>query len=160
MNVLCSQFFSGTSMQLQQTCTFQHKFPFMLLFYFSPFKFYLYKKFKLSINDYLLLIYTFMCMVIFLRILIISFQSHQTRIRNAGLGMAWNQYGLSCSKKVWEWHGISTDCPAVRKLKQEDIDRKAKPSSFQGYKIQLLGVWLAGMISILMIWWQVWGQLV
>ena len=34
-----------------------------------PLKFYLYKKFKLSIKDYLLLIYTFMCMIIFLRIL-------------------------------------------------------------------------------------------
>ena len=36
-----------------------------------------------------------MCMIIFLRIIILSFQSHQTRILNAGLGMAWNRYGLS-----------------------------------------------------------------
>ena len=56
-----------------------------------PLKFYLYKKFKLSIKDYLLLIYTFMCMIIFLRIIILSFQSHQTRILSAGLGMAWNR---------------------------------------------------------------------
>ena len=45
---------------------------FFLIF---PFKFYLYKKYE----DYLLLIYTFMCMIIFRRILILSFQSHQTR---------------------------------------------------------------------------------
>ena len=63
-----------------------------------PFKFYLYKKFKLSIKDYLLLIYTFMCMIIFLRIIILSFQNHQTRILSAGLGMVWNRYGLSCIK--------------------------------------------------------------
>ena len=61
-----------------------------------PFKFYLFKKFKFSIKDYLLLIYTFMCMIIFLRKIILSFQSHQTRILNAGLGMAWNRQGLSC----------------------------------------------------------------
>ena len=61
-----------------------------------PFKFYFYKKFKLSIKNYLLLIYTSMCMTICLRIIILSFQSHQTRILSAGLGMAWNRYGLSC----------------------------------------------------------------
>ena len=66
-----------------------------------PFKFHLYKKIKLSIKDYLLLIYTFMCMIIFLRIIIISFQSHQTRIPNAGLGMAWNRYGLSWQYRCW-----------------------------------------------------------
>ena len=60
-----------------------------------PFKFYLYKKIKLSIKDYLLLIYMFMSMIIFLRIVILSFQSHQTRILTAGLGMAWNRDGLS-----------------------------------------------------------------
>ena len=59
------------------------------------FKFYLCQKFELSIKDYLLLIYTFMCMIIFLRIIIISFVSHQTRILNAGLGMTGNRYGLS-----------------------------------------------------------------
>ena len=63
---------------------------FHLCFFLTfPFKFYLYKKFKLSIEDYLLFIYTFMCMIIFLRIIILSFQSHQTRILSAGLGMAW-----------------------------------------------------------------------
>ena len=61
-----------------------------------PFKFYLYKKFKLSIKDYLLLIYTFMCMIIFL--------SFQTRTLNAGLGMAWNRYGLSCIAKQINFH--------------------------------------------------------
>ena len=64
-------------------------------FFTFPIKFYLYRKFKLSIKDYLFLIYTFMCMIIFLRIIMLSFQSHQTRILSAGLGMAWNRYGLS-----------------------------------------------------------------
>ena len=63
--------------------------------YFSI-KFYLYKKFKLSIKDYMLLINTFRCIIIFLRIMILSFQGHQTRILSAG--MAWNRYGLSCIK--------------------------------------------------------------
>ena len=61
-----------------------------------PFKFYFYKKIRLSIKDYLLLIYTFMCMIIFLRIIILSFQSHQTRILSAGFGMAWNRDRLTC----------------------------------------------------------------
>ena len=44
------------------------------------------KIFKLSIKDYLLFIYKFMCMIIyFLRILILSFQSHQTRGFGNGL---------------------------------------------------------------------------
>ena len=60
-----------------------------------PSKFYFYKYFKLSIEDYLLLFYTFMCMIIFLRIIILTFQSHQTSILSAALGMAWNRYGLS-----------------------------------------------------------------
>ena len=47
-------------------------------------------------------IYTFMCMIIFLRIIILSFQSHQTRILNAGLGMARNRDGLSCNLKPVE----------------------------------------------------------
>ena len=38
-------------------------------------------------------------MIIFLRIIILSFQSHQTHILSASLGMAWNWYGLSCKKK-------------------------------------------------------------
>ena len=64
------------------------------------FKFYSYKKLKLSIKDFLLLIYTFMCMIIFIRIIILSFQSHQNCILNAGLGMAWSRYGLSCNKAL------------------------------------------------------------
>ena len=71
-----------------------------------PFKFYLYKKFKLFIKDYLLLIYTFMCMIVFLRIIILSFQSHQTRILSAGLGMAWNRYGLSWTTSGATWRLI------------------------------------------------------
>ena len=67
-------------------------------FFTFPLKFHLIKKFKLSIKDYLLLFYTFMCMIIFLRIMILSFQSHQTRILTAGLGMAWNRHGLSCNR--------------------------------------------------------------
>ena len=35
----------------------------------------------------MLLIYTFMCMIIFLRIIILSFQSYQACILSAGLGM-------------------------------------------------------------------------
>ena len=50
----------------------------------------------MSNRDYLLLIYMFMCMKIFLRIIILSFQSHQIRILSAGLGMTWNRDGLSC----------------------------------------------------------------
>ena len=56
-----------------------------------------YNKFKLSIKYYLLLIYTIMCMIIFLRIIILSFQSHQLRILSAGLVMAWNRGGLFCN---------------------------------------------------------------
>ena len=40
--------------------------------------------------------YLFIRLNVFLRIMILSFQSHQTRILIAGLGMAWNRYGLSC----------------------------------------------------------------
>ena len=64
-----------------------------------PFKFYFNKTFKLSINDYLLLIYTFMCMIIFLMKIILSFQSHQTHILSEGLGIAWNREWRS-------WSGI------------------------------------------------------
>ena len=71
---------------------------FLILFHS---KFLLYKKCKLSIKVYLLLIYTFMCMIIFLMIIVLSFQSHQTRMLNAGLGMAWNWYGLSCIKGMY-----------------------------------------------------------
>ena len=68
---------------------------FFLLFHLN----FIYAK-KLScpmpIKDYLLLIHTFMCMLIFLRIIILSFQSHQIRILSTGLGMAWNPDGLYC----------------------------------------------------------------
>ena len=50
---------------------------------------------QLSIKDYLLLIHTFMCMITFLRIIILNVQSHQIRILSAGLGMAWNRELLS-----------------------------------------------------------------
>ena len=44
------------------------------------------------------LIYTFMYMIIFLRIIIVlSFGSHQIRILSA----------------VWEWRGNGTDCPVL-----------------------------------------------
>jgi len=78
-----------------------------------PYKFYLYKKFKLSIKDYLLLIYTFMCMIIFLMIIILSFQSHQTRILSAGLGMSWNRYGLSCIVNENVSCSMEQECCAV-----------------------------------------------
>ena len=104
--------------------------------FFLLFHLYFYKKFKLSVNAYLLLIYTFMCMImlflgfkpistlvltqgnamlhicvfnevqdttkvsqiILLRIILLSFQSHQIRILSAGLGMAWNRDGLSWNR--------------------------------------------------------------
>ena len=37
-----------------------------------------------------------MCIILFLMIIILSFQSHQICMLSAGLGMAWNRYGLSC----------------------------------------------------------------
>ena len=64
------------------------------------FKFYLYIKFNLSSKDNLLLIYTFMCMIIFLRIIILSYQRHQICLLSAVLGMAWNRDGLSCIKFI------------------------------------------------------------
>ena len=65
---------------------------FFLLFHLN----FLNDKCKLSIKDYLLLNYTFMCIILFLRIIILTFQRHQTRILSAGLGIAWNWDGLSC----------------------------------------------------------------
>ena len=56
---------------------------------------YLYKKFKLSNKDNLLLIYTFIGMIIFCRSIHLSFQSYQMCIFSAGLGMAWNRDRLS-----------------------------------------------------------------
>ena len=50
----------------------------------------------MSNRDYLLLIYTCMCIILFLMMIILSFQRHQIRMLSAGLGMAWNRYGLSC----------------------------------------------------------------
>ena len=51
----------------------------------------------MSNRDYLLLIYMCMCIILFLMITILSFQSHQICMLSAGLGMAWNRYGLSCN---------------------------------------------------------------
>ena len=79
-----------------------------------PLKLYLYKKFKLSIKDYLLLIYMFMFIIIFLRIIILSFQSHQTQIFSAGLGMAWNRYELSCNRLGCVYAGMSPPLMNVR----------------------------------------------
>ena len=82
----CFDILPGTKCSLgHQTCTYFHS-CFFLTF---PF-FYLYKKFKLSIKNYFLLIYTFMCIIIFLRIIILSVQSHQTQ-KNAC-----TRYGLYC----------------------------------------------------------------
>ena len=71
-------------------------------FFTFPFKSYLYKKFKLSIKDNLLLIYTFMYMIIFLRIII----SKVTK--------------PAFLARVWEWRGIDTDCPDI--WNQENYD--------------------------------------
>ena len=51
-------------------------------------------------RDHLLPIYTVICMIIFLRIIILSFQSHQIRTLSAGLRMAWNRAGLSWGYKM------------------------------------------------------------
>ena len=76
--------------------------------------FHLYKKIKLSIKDYLLLICTFMRMtiflrIIFLRLIILSFQSQQIRIISAYLGMAWNRDELSCNIQNWNLQKGSGD---------------------------------------------------
>jgi len=52
----------------------------------------------LSNRDYLLIIYTFMCMIIFLRIIILSFFFFT---KSAFLA------------RGWEWRGIRTDCPEM-----------------------------------------------
>ena len=63
----------------------------------SYFYIFLFIQKKLSIKDYLLLIYSFMCVIIFLRIIILSFQSHQTAFL----------------ARVWEWRGIGKDSPEI-----------------------------------------------
>ena len=74
-----------------------------------PVKFYLYNKFKLSIKDYLLLNYTFMCMIIFLRIICNSKVSKVTK--PAFFTQVWEWRGILT--RVWEWRGIGTDCPGL-----------------------------------------------
>jgi len=91
----------------------QTNFHFVFLLTF-PFKFYLYNKFKLTIKDYWSLIYMFMCIIIFLRIIILRIQSHQIRNLSAGLGMVWNRDGLSCN--------YNRDCYLC-------LDISAKPSN-------------------------------
>ena len=59
-----------------------------MLFLTFPFKFYKYKKFKLSTKDYLY-VYVYDNIAK-------DDNSYQTRILSAGLGMAWNREGLSC----------------------------------------------------------------
>ena len=98
---VCFEHSSQNQMQTcHQTCTFHHTFLFMLFSYISILLLFI-QKFKLSIKDYLLLIYTFMCMIIFLKIIILSFQNHQNRILKSDLGMAQKRYGLSC---IWYTH--------------------------------------------------------
>ena len=63
-------------------------------------------------KDYFLLIYTFMCVIIFLKI--VSFQSHQTRILSVGLGIAWNSLGLSCIK-LEGGGGLGLNGPAIKR---------------------------------------------
>ena len=83
-----------------------------MLFHTLPFKYYLYKKCQLSIKDFLLLIHTFMCMLIFLRIIILNFQSHQIRILSG----------------VWEWRGNGNDCPVIHILEMSIVNTRP-PSS-------------------------------
>jgi len=90
-----------------------NKFTFCVFLTFH-FQFYLYNKFKMSIKVYWSLIYMFMCIIIFLRIIILSFQSHQIRNLSAGLGMVWNQDRLSCN--------YNRDCYLC-------LDISAKPSN-------------------------------
>ena len=63
---------------------------------------YLYNKFKLSSENYLLFIPTFMCIILFWRIIILSFEGQKIRILSAGLGMAWNRDGLSWNSLKFE----------------------------------------------------------
>ena len=59
----------------------------------------------MSIKDYFLLIYTFMCMIIFL--------TFQSVTKPAFLA------------RVWEWLGIGKDCPAILKYHvKQGIGRK------------------------------------
>ena len=51
----------------------------------------------MSNRDYLLLIY--MYMYVYNTISDDNFQSHQIRMHSAGLGMAWNRYGLFCNSR-------------------------------------------------------------
>ena len=55
----------------------------------------------MSHKYYLLLTYTFICMILFWRSIHLSFQSHQMCILSAGLGMARNRDGLSCKILCW-----------------------------------------------------------
>ena len=98
---LKQQLFLRVYLSCHQTWTFYHKFPFMLFSYFSISILFI-QKFQLSIKDYLLLNYTFLYMIIFLRI-ILNFQSHQICILSAVLGMAWNREWLSCYRGHVPW---------------------------------------------------------
>ena len=50
---------------------------------------------KCNVQQRLFVNYLYMCIILFLMIIILSFQSHQIRMLSAGSGMAWNRYGLS-----------------------------------------------------------------
>ena len=132
--IISKSFFKLKSVQMVKSVHLLSNTHFHSCFFLTfPFILYFYTKFKLSVNAYLLLIYTFMCMImlflgfkpistlvltqgnamlhifvfnevqdttkvsqiILLRIILLSFQSHQIRILSAGLGMAWNRDGLS-----------------------------------------------------------------
>ena len=83
-----------------------------------PLKYYLYKKIKLSNKDYLLLISTFIGMIISRRSIQLSFQSHQMCTFSAGLGMARNRDGQSCSsvRKFYATEKISIGQISFREL--------------------------------------------
>ena len=75
----------------------------------------------MSNRDYLLLIYTCMCIILFLMIIILSFQSHQIRMLSAGLGMAWNRYGLSCIVTLQTLRFITHDQESEQKIHLSNI---------------------------------------
>ena len=68
-----------------------------MLFSLLFIKILLIQKYVMSIRDYLLLIYTCMCLSLFLMIIILSFQSHQIRII-CGFGN-----GMESIRTVLEW---------------------------------------------------------
>ena len=91
---ICTISIQNEILRSDKTRVLFHTFPIsFLLFYLLFIKNTIDTKNVMSNRDYLLLIYTCMCIILFPMIIILSFQSHQIRMLSA------------------EWHGIDTDCP-------------------------------------------------